>query len=179
MFTGLFFPLALALAADDALAARPAELLQARSCRDNLAVQPMPNPANDLLDAETAPPCLKGIFKVLSAEALRLAGRDDATAVLFVGVGRAFNSATLLFSSDADAVIHYAQDLGPISETLSAEWSEYLSPDGELGWSGFVLVADHRRTRVRFLTSASSPFAAYESAVQLEAEFFPGKHPSE
>jgi hypothetical protein len=176
MFGSLYLALALSQPADADPPARPAELLQARACRE--AAESLASGDGEvLLSVETVPSCLEGIFKALGSESRRLAGRADATAVLRVGIGRAFNSTTLLFSSGADPAIHYVDDLQSITDILSHEWSEYQSPDGELGWSGFVLVADPDGTRVRFLTSAVSPLEAYENAIELEAEFFPGKQP--
>jgi hypothetical protein len=177
MFSSLFYALALFQHGDEPVS-RPAELLQARSCQADVPGEPVEQwteEGNLLLSLDIVPACLVPIFSSLGAEASSLAGSEEATAVLHVAVGRAFNTAILLYSAPADRHVHYVDALDPIFDILASEWSDYLSADGDLGWSGFVLVVNGGDIRVRPLASNTSPFAAYEIGTQLEAEFFPAK----
>lgn len=174
--------LALSLAQDPAQSprSRPIELLQAKSCQAGSgipATRVTELPTDRLVSLDELPPCLAEVMKRLQASIGQLVENPEAKAVLQVSVGRAWSQAGLMFSSPADPKIHYVDDIGPVSEMVASEWANYVSADGELGWSGLVLVVDKEVTRARLSTSPESPLGAYESLLQLEVEFFPNKQP--
>lgn len=152
---------------------RPAELMQASRCMAEAERSPYAL-APQLQPVETVPPCLAAIFAELASAARTIAGPEAETVLLSVKVARGFSQAVLLHGSAGDPLVHYAIDMGPVPAILGREWDHYRSPDGDLGWSGFLLVLRADRAEVRAIEGAGLA-GFYDEAVRLEAEFFPGK----
>ena len=152
---------------------RPAELMQASRCAVEAATDG-DIPGARLQPVEAAPPCLAAIFAELAGAARLVAGPEAETILLSVKVARAFGQAVLAHGSPGDPLVHYATDLHPILAIVGREWDHYRSPDGDLGWSGFLLVLNGGRTQVRTIDGPSLA-GFHDEAVRLDSEFFPGK----
>lgn len=154
---------------------RPAELLQAKGC---VGEPPQPGGnelrAGGLVSVDTLPACLQASLTAVAQRAVEIAGDARAKVVLRARVGRAFAEASLFHALPKSDVVHQPADIALVMDMLSREWVDYVSPDGELGWSGFLLVVEKGRTRVRMLARDPSPDDIMLHSDRIRDEFFRG-----
>ena len=154
---------------------RPAELLQSKRCRKSApAAASLKAWPLSLVAVDSVPECLAPAFRDLADRALAIAGDPKAKVVVRARVGRDWSEASMHYALPGSAWIRQPADIAPIIEFLSSEWEDYTSRDGELGWSGFLLVVADGRIQVRFLTNEPHLRDIAFNAKAIDEEFFPG-----
>ena len=156
-------------------AARPAELLQARDCGGGRqAAIRLGSGRSELIPVDELPRCLAGTFRLLSRRAVAIAGDPNAKVVVRARVGRGFSEVSLQHSVAGTRFVRQPRNVEPILDVLGDQWGDYRSPDGELGWSGFLLVIDGGQARLRFLSDEADAGDVWLSSNRIQEEFFPG-----
>ena len=127
-----------------------------------------------LLRLDDLPACLRPTFAALAAAVAAGASEPPDKAVLRVRIARAFYEASAYYRPQGKQIVFLPAEIGPVLDVVQQDWPDYASPDGELGWSGFVLVAEGDDVRVRVMEEEPQPGDVWRHSGEILGEFFPG-----
>jgi len=153
----------------------PEDLLQASRCADRspseagLAVR-----SGILLRLDELPDCLRPAFVSLADAVAASVGERPRKAVVRARIARQYYEASAYYQPGGLEVVYMPSEIAPIMDVLQREWPDYVSAEGDLGWSGFLLVLDGEEVRVRVMEDELRPGDIWLHSEEIIGEFFPG-----
>ena len=154
---------------------RPEGLLQASRCVGGAPGEALaPPPSGALLRLSDLPACLQPAFAALAAAVAADASEPPQKAVLRARIARQYYEASAYYQPTGRQIVLMPPEIDRAMDVLQNEWPAYASPDGDLGWSGFLLVLEGDEPRVRIMEDDPRPGDFWHHSEAILSEFFPG-----
>ena len=127
-----------------------------------------------MLRLSDLPDCLQPAFAALAAAVAADASEPTQKAVLRARIARQYYEASAYYQPNGTQIVRIPAEIDRAMDVLQREWPDYASPDGDLGWSGFLLVLDGDEPRVRVMEDEPRPGDFWHHSEAIVSEFFPG-----
>ena len=155
--------------------AHPDALRQAKPCQDASSAGDLaPIRTDELLSLDDLPPCLRTTFQALAEAVTQGASERPQKAVVRARIASQFYEVSAYYQPMGREIVFLPAEIDPVIAVMQREWPDYTSPDGPLDWSGFLVIVEPDKVRVKVLSEQMRPGDVWLHSGDILGEFFPG-----